>query len=81
MFRMRFYNLEEEVFMRQPPGYESKTHPHYICKLDKALYGLKQASCAWYSRLSSKLLSLGFTPSKADVSLFVYNKGDLQYFC
>jgi histone deacetylase 1/2 len=73
-------NLEEEVFMRQPPGYESKTHPHYICKLDKALYGLKQAPRAWYSRLSSKLQSLGFTPSKDDVSLFVYNKGGVTIF-
>jgi hypothetical protein len=61
-------NLEEEVFMRQPTRYESKTHPHYVCKLDKALYGLKQAPRAWYARLSSKLQSLGFKPSKADVS-------------
>jgi histone deacetylase 1/2 len=73
-------NLEEEVFMRQPPGYESKTHPHFVCKLDKALYGLKQAPRAWYSRLSSKLHSLGFTSSKADVSLFVYNKGGVVMF-
>jgi histone deacetylase 1/2 len=73
-------NLEEEVFMRQPPGYESKTHPHYICKLDKALYGLKQVTRAWYSRLSSKLQCLGFKPSKADVSLFVYNKGGIVMF-
>jgi hypothetical protein len=72
-------NLEEEVFMRQPPGYESKTHPHFICKLYKALYGLKQASRAWYSRLSLKLISLGFKPSKVDVSLFVYNKEESQY--
>jgi histone deacetylase 1/2 len=73
-------NLEEEVFMRQPPRYESKTHPHFVCKLDKALYGLKQAPRAWYSRLSSKLHSLGFTSSKADVSLFVYNKGGVVMF-
>jgi hypothetical protein len=33
--------LEEEVYMRQPPGYEDKNQPHYICRLDKALYGLK----------------------------------------
>jgi hypothetical protein len=45
--------LEEEVFMRQPPGYETRLG--YVCKLDKALYGLKQAPHARYSRLSSKL--------------------------
>jgi hypothetical protein len=73
-------HLEEEVFMRQPPGYESKTHPHYICKLDRDLYELKQAPRAWYARLSSKLQSLGFKPSKADVSLFVYNKGGVVIY-
>jgi hypothetical protein len=66
--------LEEEVYMRQPPGYEDPTQPNYICKLDKALYGLKQAPRAWYSRLSSKLLDLGFVSSKSDTSLFIYNK-------
>lgn len=67
--------LQEEVYMYQPPGYEDKSRPNLVCKLDKALYGLKPAPRAWYARLCNKLESLGFLPSKADMSLFYYNKG------
>jgi hypothetical protein len=66
--------------MQQPPGFEDPSKKDYVCKLDKALYGLKQAPRAWYSRLSSKLISLGFSPSKADSSLFFYNKGNTIIF-
>jgi hypothetical protein len=34
--------LEEEVFVRRPPGFESEKYPHRVYKLRKALYGLKQ---------------------------------------
>jgi histone deacetylase 1/2 len=53
-------HLEGVAYMKQPLGYEDKTLPGYVCKLDKALYGLKQAPRAWYSRLSTKLQMLGF---------------------
>ena len=69
--------LEEEVFMRQPPGYENKGTPNYVCKLDKALYGLKQAPRAWYSRLSMQLQELGFVPSKADTCSFTIKEMSL----
>jgi hypothetical protein len=64
--------LDEEVYMLQPPGYVDSRYPQHICKLEKSLYGLKQAPRAWFARLSSKLQALGFFPSKADVSLFIY---------
>jgi hypothetical protein len=60
--------LEEEVYMQQLPGYEDPARSNYVCKLDKALYGLKQSPRALYSRLSSKLIALGFQASKADTS-------------
>jgi histone deacetylase 1/2 len=72
--------LEEEVYMRQPPGYQDKRFPDYVCKLDKALYGLKQAPRAWYHRLSAKLQELGFKPSKGDTSLFYFRNNDLDMF-
>ena len=48
--------LEEEVYVAQPPGFESSEFPNHVYKLDKALYGLKQAPRAWYERLSRYLL-------------------------
>jgi hypothetical protein len=66
--------------MRQPPGFIDAKYPNYLCKLDKSLYGLKQAPRAWFSRLSSKLIELGFTASKADVSLFIFNKANLHIY-
>jgi hypothetical protein len=72
--------LEEDVYMRQPPGFIDPTHPTYHCKLDKTLYGLKQAPRAWYSRLSNKLHSLGFVSSRADISLFLYRRGSIAIF-
>ncbi|GJV27874.1 retrovirus-related pol polyprotein from transposon TNT 1-94 [Tanacetum coccineum] len=45
--------LKEEVYVKQPPGFESNEFPNHVCKLDKALYGLKQAPRAWYETLST----------------------------
>jgi hypothetical protein len=72
--------MEEEVYMRQPPGYESSEHPNFVCKLDNAIYGLKQASWAWYSKLSSKLRMMGFVPSKGDTSLFFLRVKDVTVY-
>ncbi|GJU69564.1 retrovirus-related pol polyprotein from transposon TNT 1-94 [Tanacetum coccineum] len=39
--------LKEEVYVKQPPGFESSEFPDYVYKLDKTLYGLIQAPRAW----------------------------------
>ena len=65
----------------QPHGFIDADKPHYICKLHQSLYGLKQAPRAWYQTLSRGLHSLGFTQSKADPSLFIYQHGCNIAYC
>jgi hypothetical protein len=36
--------IQDEVFVRQPPGFENSKYPNRVYKLSKVLYGLKQAS-------------------------------------
>ncbi|WVZ58070.1 hypothetical protein U9M48_008380 [Paspalum notatum var. saurae] len=58
--------IEEEVYVRQPPGFESAKFPDRVYKLRKALYGLKQDPRAWYARLKSFLLKSGFVMGLVD---------------
>lgn len=68
-------NLKEEVYVKQPPGFEDVDLPNHVLKLDKALYGVKQAPRAWYERLSKFLLENGFKRGKIDNTLFLKSRG------
>jgi hypothetical protein len=50
--------IQEEVFVRQPSGFENHKYPDRVYKLLKALYRLKQASRAWYARLKTFCYSM-----------------------
>lgn len=42
-------DIDEEIYVDQPTGYEDQTNPDAVCKLRKALYGLKQSPRRWYT--------------------------------
>ncbi|KIF02948.1 hypothetical protein PL81_27075, partial [Streptomyces sp. RSD-27] len=68
--------IEEEVYVKQPPGFESELYPHRVYRLKRALYGLKQASRSWYGRLRGFLLSRGFVMGTVDRTLFLLKHGN-----
>ncbi|GKC21765.1 ribonuclease H-like domain-containing protein [Tanacetum coccineum] len=68
-------DLTETVYMYQPPGFVDSHFPHHVCRLQRSLYGLKQAPRAWFQRFAGYALRVGFTSSRCDSSLFIYQHG------
>lgn len=69
-------SLKEEVYVTQPPGFQSSKMASKVLKLNKALYGLKQAPRAWNAKLFSELGMPGFI--KWQVEHAVYRKGTCE---
>ncbi|GJR17002.1 ribonuclease H-like domain-containing protein [Tanacetum coccineum] len=63
--------IEEEVYVCQPLGFEDPDHPDKVYKVVKALYGLHQAPKAWYDTLATYLLSNAFQRRQIDQTLFI----------
>eukprot|EP00253_Pinus_taeda_P027305 PITA_27305 len=62
--------LEEEIYLVQPPGFVKKGQEHLVCKLHKALYGLKQAPRSWYGKTDSFFIQHSFHRSLNDPNLY-----------
>ena len=62
--------LDEEVYVEQPPGFENQDMLGCVYFLFKAIYGLKQAPRKWYETLSGFLIENGFVRGIIDKTLF-----------
>ncbi|MDN6162036.1 MAG: hypothetical protein L0I79_04595, partial [Atopostipes sp.] len=69
--------LEEELYMAQPPGFEQMDENGYpfVCKLNKSIYGLKQAPRCWYKTINKYLITIGFNRSEADNGVYIFERG------
>lgn len=64
-------NIDECVFMEIPENSNLKNCDNKVLRLKKAIYGLKQSARAWYIKVESSLLKLGFKKSKYEPCLFM----------
>jgi hypothetical protein len=63
-------DLQEEIYMHIPPGFESNQTKNKLLRLYRSLYGLKQSPRAWFDRLRKSMLHIGYNQSNADHTLF-----------
>ena len=64
-------DLEEEIYMEQPEGFEVEGKEYMVCKLKKSLYGLKQAPRQWYKKFDSFMVSHGYKRTDADPCVYI----------
>lgn len=58
---------DEQIYMRQPPGFPAPSSSGKVCHLLKTLYGLKQSGRRWYQKLVDILVkSMGFQRCESD---------------
>ena len=67
--------LDEEIHMEQPEGFQVPSQEKKVCKLVKSLYGLKQAPKQWHEKFDHAMLSNGFKINECDKYVYVKNTG------
>ena len=64
-------DLEEEIYMEQPEGFEVKGKENLVCRLKKSLYGLKQAPIQWYKKFESFMANHSYMKINSDHCVFL----------
>ena len=68
--------LDEEIYMDQPLGFESKGQERKVCKLKRSIYGLKQASRQWNIKFHQAIQRDCFTMMEEDHCVYLKCSSD-----
>ncbi|KIL57786.1 hypothetical protein M378DRAFT_87411, partial [Amanita muscaria Koide BX008] len=68
-------SLDEEIYMRQPPGFDDGSGR--VCRLKKSIYGLKQAGNIWNREFTQAMGEIDFYQLKTDNCVFVRQQKDV----
>ncbi|RDX95889.1 hypothetical protein CR513_21514, partial [Mucuna pruriens] len=63
-------DLDEEIYMEQPPSFVAQGESSLVCKLRRSLYELKQSPRAWFGKFSQVVQNFKMTRSETDHSVF-----------
>jgi len=63
--------LEEEIYVNQPVGFEAEGQNEKVLKLGRAMYGLKQAPRQWNIKLNMVLEKFGLVKLESDNCVYV----------
>ena len=66
-------DIQEEVYMEQPPEFVAQGETRKVCHLRKSLYGLKQSPYAWFGKFSQAVETFGMQKSKSNHSISYRN--------
>ena len=70
-------DLQEEIYLEQPPGYKNASQPDAVLKLHRSLYGLKQAPKCWNEKFMRFLKEFNLVNIASDNCVFL---GKVQGF-
>lgn len=63
--------LPKELYMQQPPHYESPTQPRYVCRLHRSIYGLKQSPRLWFQCFNDFMTTHGYTRLRSEPNVYI----------
>lgn len=63
-------DLDDDIYMEEPEGFESASDGSVVCKLRKSIYGLKQSARQWNKKFTDVLHTVGLKQTKSDSCLF-----------
>jgi Reverse transcriptase (RNA-dependent DNA polymerase) len=73
-------DLEEDVYMTQPMGFEDPINASKVCKLKRSIYGLKQASRSWNKCFDKKIKEFGFIKYNEEPCVYKRFSGNIIVF-
>ena len=62
--------LDEEVYMDLPSGFDGGYEGRKVYRLKKSLYGLKQSPRAWFDRFTKFVKKYGYNQCQTNNTLF-----------